>query len=55
MTDTINLAEKLATFDQHWLLRKVALRDGAICGPASPVRLAIAMELDNSWPCREEG
>jgi hypothetical protein len=33
MTGTIHLAGKLATFDQHRLLRTVALRVGAICRP----------------------
>jgi mannose-6-phosphate isomerase-like protein (cupin superfamily) len=28
MTDTINLAEKLATFDQHWSPRVIALFNG---------------------------
>jgi hypothetical protein len=32
MIGTINLSEKLATFDQHWLPRTVALRVGA-CWP----------------------
>ena len=54
MTGTINLSEKLATFDQYWLPRTVALRVGEIAGLAS-VRLAIVIELVNSWTCREEG
>jgi hypothetical protein len=54
MTGTLNLSENLTTFDQHWLPRAVALRVREIAGLAS-VRLAIVIELVNSWTCREEG
>jgi hypothetical protein len=44
MTGTINLTEKLANFDQHGPPQTVT----QFAGLASPARLAIATELDNS-------